>query len=128
VGVGSEGSEDGCGSQKVEVPGRSWPEVGVMRGCCAEEGEHRRLDLVRDRIHCCIAVAGVVAAAEAAGSCRSAEELNPWRGIDGRTGGRTTATAEVVVAVVCCGSWLPKTVFEDGSATTWPLPGRVRRV
>jgi hypothetical protein len=124
VGVGSEGSEDGCGSQKVEVPGRSWPEVGVMRGYCAEEGEHRRLDLVRDRIHRCIAVA----AAEAAGSYRSAGELSPWRGIDGRTGDRTTATAEEVVAVVCCGSWLLKTVSEDGSATAWPLPGRVRRV
>jgi hypothetical protein len=128
VGVGSEGSEDGCGSQKVEVPGRSWPEVGVMRGYCAEEGEHRRLDLVRDRIHHCIAVAGVVAAAGAAGSCRSAGELNPWRGIDGQMGDRTTATVEEVVAVVCCGSWLLKTVFEDGSATAWPLPGRVRRV
>jgi hypothetical protein len=33
-----------------------------------------------------------------------------------------------VVAVVCCGSWPLKTAFEDGSATAWPLPGRVRRV
>lgn len=102
--VGFEGSEDGCDSRKVEVPGRNWREVGARRRCCAEGEEHRQLmERVRDRIHCCV-VAGIVAAAEAAGSCRSAAERNPWRGIDVRTGGRRIATAEVVGAVVCCDS------------------------
>ena len=76
-----------------------------MRRYCAEGEEHRQLlEPVRGRIHCCCVVAGIVAAAEAAGSCHSAGERNPWRGIDVRTGGRRTATAEVVVAVVCCDS------------------------
>lgn len=127
--VGSEGSEDGCGRRKVEVPGHNWLEVGVMQGHCVKEEQHHRLLVqVKDRIHCRSAGAAVAVAA-AVGSCRSAGERGPSRGIEGwMMDGRTTATAEVVVAVVCCGSWMSKTVSEGGSATAWPLPGRVRRV
>jgi hypothetical protein len=105
-----------------------------MQGRCVREEQHRQLlGLVKGRIHyriagAAVAVAGAVAVAEAVGSCRNAEERGPCRAIEGWTDGRTIATAEVVVAVVCCGSWLSRTVSEGGSATTWPLPGRVRRV
>lgn len=103
--VDFEGSGDGCDSRKVEVPGRSWRGAMVTRRCCEEVEEHRQLlERVRERIHHCCVVADIVAAAEAAGSCHSAEERDPWRGIGGRTGGRTTAIAEVVQAVVCCDS------------------------
>ena len=124
--VGFEGSEDGCDNPKDEVPGRSWPEVVVMqRHFGLEEGEHHQLlESAMGHSHCCIAVA----AAEAADSCRSAAERSPWRGIDDRTDDRRIAIAEVVVAVACYGSWMSKTVSGDGSATAWPLPGRVRRV
>jgi hypothetical protein len=99
-----------------------------MLSRCAREEQHRQVvDQVKGHIHCRIAGAAV-AVAEAVGSCRSAEERGPSRGIEGWMGGRRIATAEVGAAVVCCGSWLSKTVSEGGSATTWPLPGRVRRV
>jgi hypothetical protein len=129
VDVDSEGSEDGCGSRKVEVPGHSWLEVGVMQGHCVKEEQHHRLRVqAKDRIHCCI-VGAAVAVAEAAGSCRSAEVRDPCRGTGGwMMDGRTIATVEVVVAAVCCGSWMSKIVSGGGSATAWPLPGRVRRV
>jgi hypothetical protein len=129
VDVGFEESEDGCGSRKVEVPDHSWLEVGVMLSHCVKEGQHHRLlAQVKGRIHYRIAGAAV-AVAEAAGSCRSAEERDPCRGTGGwMMDGRTIATVEVVVAAVCYGSWMSKIVSEGGSATAWPLPGRVRRV
>lgn len=121
--------EDGCDSQMVVVPAHSWLEVGEMQMRCVVEGEHyQRLDLVRGRSHYHCRTAVAVAAAEAEGSCRNAVERIPWREIGDWAGASTTATVEVAVAVVCCGSWLSRTVSGGCVATAWPLPARVRRV
>lgn len=128
-GVEPEELEDGCDSRMVVVLARSWLAVGEMRmRFVAEEEHYQRLDLVRGRSHYRTAVAVAVAAAEAEGSCRNAAERSPWPGIDDWAGASTTVTAEVAVAVVCCDSWLTKTVVEGCVATAWPLPARVRRV